>query len=80
MASERARSAPTFAASAADALVCKRFNLLMMDRNSGERDSYAAVREVNAVSPPPEAGISRTQKNPTLGVLGVNVWSMCQSS
>lgn len=47
---------------------------------AGERASYAAVRDVNAVSPPPEEGISRTQKKLVDGTLGVKVWSTCQRS
>ena len=38
---------------------------------------YAAVNEVKAVSPPPDAGTSRTRKNVRPGVFGVKVCPIC---
>lgn len=61
-ASLSARSAPTRVTSPTDAEVCKRRRPFRMLRKAGERAAWAAVREVKALSPPPESGCSRTQK------------------
>lgn len=79
-ASRSARSAPSRATSPTDAEVWCRLRGARMAWKVGDRASYAAVRLVKAVSPPPDAGVSRTQKKVVEGRLGVKVWSMCQRS
>lgn len=61
-ASLSARSAPTRATSPTGSEVCKRRGPFRVLRKAGERAAWAAVREVKALSPPPESGCSRTQK------------------
>lgn len=61
-ASLSARCVPTRATSPTDAEVCKRCRPFRVLRKAGERAAWTAVRELMAVSPPPKAGCSRTQK------------------
>lgn len=73
IASARARSVPTRRTSPTEAEVCRSLSFDRVSRKAGESASYAAVSEVNAVSPPPDLGISRTQKKVVEGTFGVKV-------
>jgi hypothetical protein len=76
-ASLRARSCPISQFSPL-ALVCKSFRRWRPSRNAGERALYAAVNEVKAVSPPPDAGTSTTQKKEVGCIWGEGLVDMSQ--